>query len=132
MASLTRSRAFVILEGTAAHQKVQLLSGNALRQGLFGLLRTQVGQQIVHCKHRVASPAANGHIDQIPVLQRHHAPQLQRDGHPLVFPDTAVIVGLEERQLTVLVERIGLQIQPGGVDMRGADVHTLSPGPVFR
>ena len=55
--------------------------------------------------------------------------ELQGDGHPLVLANAAVVVGLEEGQLGILIEGIGLEIQPGGVDVGRADVDALAEGP---
>ena len=79
-----------------------------------------MGQQVVDGEQGVAGVGSHGHVDQIAVFHGHHAPQLQGDGHPLVLADAAVIVGFQEGQLAVLVQRGGLQIQPGAVGM-GAD-----------
>ena len=60
---------------------------------------------------RVANLHAAYHdLDDLAVLRRHDAVQLQRYGRPLVFLDAAVVVGLEEGQLVVLVERGLLEV----------------------
>ena len=114
----------------AAQQQVQRLAGHRLRQGLFGLLRPQVGQQVRDHQPGVAGTAADVHLHIGPVPQGDDAVELQRDGHPLVLPDAAVVVGLEIGQLRVLIERVGLQIQPRGVDVGGGDLHALRQGPL--
>ena len=120
--------ALVVLQGAAAHHQVQALGGNGLAQGLLGLVRTQVGQQIVDGELRIAGVAAHGHIHHRAVLEHHHAPQLQGDGHPLVLADAAIVVGLEEGDLAVLIEGGGLQVQTGGVDVGSHNGHALVQG----
>ena len=95
--------ALVVLEGTAAHQEVEALAGDGLAQGLFGLLRPQVGQQVVDGKQGVPRPGADSHLDAGAVLEGDDTVELQGDGHPLVLADAAVVVGLEEGQLGVLI-----------------------------
>ena len=56
--------------------------------------------------------------------------ELQGDGHPLIFADAAVVVGLQIGQLVGLVEWVLLQVQPGGVDVGRADVGPLRQGPL--
>ena len=115
------------LHGLAAHQDVQLLAGDALGQGLLALLRTQVGKQVVDDQLGLI-PLADGNLDGGTVLQSYHAVQLQRDGHPLVFADAAVIVGLQVGQLLSLVEGGGLQVQTGAVDVGRRDLRALRQG----
>ena len=121
--------ALVVLKGAAADEQVQAFAGDGLAQGLLGLLHAQVGQQIVNGELGVLRRAADRHGHGRAVLQGHHAAELQGDSHPLVLADTAVIVGLEKGQLRVLIERVGLEIQPGGVDVGRADVDALAEGP---
>ena len=84
-----------------------------------------MGKQVIDGEQRVAGVGTHRHADNGAVLHAHHPPQLQGDGHPLVFADTAVVVGLEEGQLAVLIEGGRLQIQPGAVDVGGGDGHAL-------
>ncbi len=119
-------RALVVLEGTAAHQHVQALAGNGLGQRLLALVSRQVGQQVVHSEDGIAGAGTDGHLDHAAVLHGDDAVELQGDGHPLVLADTAVIVGLEEAHLGVLVEGIGLDVQTGGIDVSRTDVDALA------
>ncbi len=100
------------------------LAGDGLAQGLLALLCAQMGQQVGDDQLGLAA-LADADIHHGAVGQHHGAPQLQRNGDPLVLADTAVVMGLEVGQLAVLVQRIGLQIQTGGVDMGGGDLGTL-------
>ena len=120
--------ALVVLEGAAAHQKVEALGGDSLPQRLLRLILGQMGEQIVHGKHRVARAGADGHLNGLAVLQGHHAVEFQGDGHPLILADAAIVVGLEKGQLAVLIKGAGLQIQPGRVDVGGGDVGALAQG----
>ena len=52
----------------------------------------------------------------------------QGDGHPLILADAAVVVGLEIGQLAVLIEGVGLQVQPGGVDVGRRQLNALVQG----
>ena len=112
------------LHGLAAHQQVQLLAGKGLAEGLLVLLRAQVGQQIADEQLGLV-PLAQDHGDHLAVLEGHHAVDGQRDGHPLVLADAAVVVGLQVGQLVLLIEGSGLQVQPGAVHVGGGDVDAL-------
>ena len=117
--------ALVVQQGPAAHQDVQALGGNGLPQGFPGLLHPQVGQKVVDGEQGVPRPVADGHPDHLAVFQGHHPVELQGDGHPLVLPQAAVVVGLQKGQIVRLIEGVLLQIQAGGVDVGGPDVHAL-------
>ena len=119
----------VIRQGAAAHQDIQALRGDGLSQGLSGLLRPQVGQEVVHGEQGIPLPVAHGDPDHLAALEGHHAVELQGDGDPLVFSQAAVVVGLEEGQLIRLIQGILLQVQAGGVDMGRGDVHALVQPP---
>ena len=107
----------------AADQQVQPLARNALGHRLFHLIRAEMRQQIGDDELRIVRVAADDHVDQIAVFQRDDAVQLQRDRHPLVFLDAAVVVRLEIGHLRVLIQRKLLEIQLRGVHVRTRD-HT--------
>ena len=113
-----------VAQGTAAQQQVQRLAGNSLAQGLLALLAAQVGQQVGDDQLGLVT-LTDAHIHHSAVLLHHHAPQLEGDRDPLVLTHAAVIMGLEIRHTVFLIQRVGLQIQPGGVDMSGGDLHAL-------
>ena len=117
-------------DGLAAQQQVQRLAGDGLPQGLFVLLRAQVGQQIRDHQPGVSLVGADIHLHGGAVPQRRDAMELQGDGDPLVFADAAVVMGLEVGQLPVLIQGIGLQVQPGGVDVGGGDLTPLRQRPL--
>ena len=98
--SFTRSLPSSSRRGRLPTRMFRLSAGMASPRGFFDLLGAQVGQQVVDGEHGVVRarrpprPAPPG-----AVLQRHHAVELQGNGHPLVLADAAVVVGLEEGQL---------------------------------
>ena len=111
--------------GTGTHYHIELLTLDALREGLGHLILCQMGQQICYTEHRIAGVLADDYIQHGAVLTHHGAVQSQRQGSPLILLDTAIVVGLEECQTAVLIERIGLEVQPGGVDMADHHPHAL-------
>ena len=85
------------------------------------LLVRQMGQQVAD---------AVGHIfivniHHTAVFFDDHTFQSKRNGSPLIFFDTAVIVGSEMYQTLLLGNGIGLEVQTGRVDMGGGNVDTL-------
>ena len=115
-------------DGPAAQQQVQRLARDGLGQGLLALLRAQVGQQIGDDQTGILRVGADLHLHHGAVPQRHHAPQLQGHGDPLVLAQTAVVVGLEIGQLRVLIQGIGLEVQAGRVDVGSGNLHALGQG----
>ena len=82
-------------------------------------------QQIGDAENGIARLLADGNGQRRAVLTNDRTVQRQRNGSPLVFLDTAVIVGLKEALLALLIKRTGLQIKAGAINMRYADAHAL-------
>ena len=59
------------------------------------------------------------------VLQNGQAVHGKRDGCPLVLLNPAIVVRLEERQLVLFIERMGLEVQTRGVDVRRCNADTV-------
>ena len=116
------------IERLSAQNHVQLLTLDALGQGLLHLIAGQMDQQIGDHQHRVIVVLTDGHGDYAAVLAVDYAMQGQGHGGPLILLDAAVVVGLEVGNLRILVQGIGLHVQPGGVHMGGADIGTLGKG----
>ena len=51
--------------------------------------------------------------------------QSQRKGNPLVFLDTAIIMGIQKCHLGILIKRILLQIKTWRIDVGTQDIHAL-------
>ena len=117
-----------IADGTAAQQEVQRLAGDGLAQGLFVLLHAQMGQKVRDDQPGIAGIGPHGNLHRGAVFHRHHAMELQGNGDPLVLADPAVVMGLEIGQFTVLIERVGLEVQPWRVDVGRSDLRTLRQG----
>ena len=116
----------VALQRLGAEDHVQLLALDDLPRGLLHLIRRQMGQQIGNHQNGVALVLADGDRDHRAVGAVHHAVERQRNGRPLVFLDAAVIVGLQVADLGILVQGIGLDVQPGRVHVGGADIRALA------
>ena len=86
-------------------------------------------EQVGHAEHRVARVLAHPHVHHRAVLLRHHAVQRQRQRHPLVRLDAAVVVRIEVRQAVCLGERVLLEVEARRVDVRAEDVHALGKRP---
>ena len=120
--------AALTLNGFGAQDHIQLLTADDLAGGLFHLACCQVGQQIGDHQHGIVLVFAYGDGDGRAVLADHHTVERQGQSYPLVLLHTAVVMGLEEGDLGILIQGIGLQIHPGRVHMGGADVDTLFQG----
>ena len=117
--------AVVIAERTGANENVQCLGRNGLVEGLFALLTAKMREQIVDDELRILGVVADLDVDLAAVAADDKAVQLERDGDPLVFADAAVVVRLEVGQLGILVEGIGLEVEPRRVGVGRADVRAL-------
>ena len=82
-------------------------------------------QQIGDAENGIARLLADGNGQRRAVLTNDRTVQRQRNGSPLVFLDAAVIVGLKEALLALLIKGTGLQIKAGAINMRYADAHAL-------
>ena len=116
---------FVVLQRLAAKQHPEVFAGDALGQCLLHLVAGQVDQQVRNAEDGIGRVLTHGDLDHGAVLFGHDAVKGQGRRRPLVLLDAAVVVGLEVGHFAVLIERIGLQIQAGRVDVGGADVGAL-------
>ena len=109
--------------GTQNH--IELLAFDGLGGRLLQLVGRQVDQQVGHHQHGIIVILTDGNGDRGAVLAVNHTVDGQGNGDPLVLLDTAVVMGLEIGDPGILIQGIGLQVHPGGVNVGGADVGTL-------
>ena len=65
-------------------------------------------EKIVDDELRVAFLAADVNSNALAVAQHGRTVQLEGNGRPLILADTAVMMGLEVRHLSLFIERAGL------------------------
>ena len=118
--------ALIAAEGAGADENIELLAAHAVRQRALHLLLRKVGQQIRHYKFGLLRLIADGNVYLCAVAAHDYAVQGERDRRPLVFFDAAVVMGLQQRHLKILIKRIGLKVKARGVDMRRGDTHALA------
>ena len=63
-------------------------------------------QQVGHAENGVSLVLAYAHGDFLSVSLYYHSVERHRDRSPLVFLYPAVVMGLEERHILILVERV--------------------------
>ena len=116
---------FRIVPRTAANNDIQVLA--LYHNGCFflQLLTGQMDQKIRNTKNRILCFLADGQFNNSSILLRHNAMQCQRNGRPLVFLDTAVVMSIQKRHLAVLIQRILLEIQTRRINMSTQNIHTL-------
>ena len=115
----------VIPQSGAADEDIELFALYALCQGLAHLVGGEMRQQIGDAEYGIALFFADGYGQAGAVLADDGAVQGQRDGGPLVLLDAAVVVGLEEALLALLVQGPGLEVQTGAIDVGNADADTF-------
>ena len=84
-----------------------------------------MGQNVRNTELGVTRLFAQAHIHIGAVVFANAAVEGQGNGGPLVLFNTAVVVGLKERELVSLIEGVLLQIQTGRIDVGRADVGAL-------
>ena len=82
-------------------------------------------EQIGNAENRVVLVLADIDGDGGAVLANNNTVERQRNGGPLISLDAAVVVGLKERKLLVLVKGVRLQVKAGGVDVRRRNVKSF-------
>ena len=60
------------------------------------------------------------------VTQNDYAVERHRNRCPLIFLDSAVVVGLEKSNLVCFIERVRLKVKPGRINMSRCDSYTLA------
>ena len=108
-----------------ADQQVQIFTLNSLCERFLHLLRSQMNQQIRDTENRIFFLLADHDFGQAAVLLRDNAVDRKRNRRPLVFLNSTVVMQVQIRHLRIFIERILLQVQPGGIDMRSQDPHAL-------
>ena len=103
--------------GHGADEYLHALPGDALFHSLFHLVGGQMGQQIGNDEFGLVRLPADGDVQHLSALERHHSVEFQGYGDPLVLLYTAVIVGAEIAHLVALIHRYLLQVQAGCVHM---------------
>ena len=103
--------------GDRSDQDMQALARDALGHGLLHLILRQVGQQVGDDEFRLVLFPPQGDVHALAGFQCDRAVQLQRDRHPLILFDAAVVMGAEIAELILLVERDLLEVQAGRVDV---------------
>ena len=88
-----------------------------------------MGKKVGDDELGVGRVVSDGHIDLRAVAADDLSVQLQRNRYPLVLADAAVMVRLEVGKLGVLIEGVGLDVEPRSVGVRRADVRAV--GQIF-
>ena len=115
-------------EGQGADEDVQVFALDGVAESALALLLSKVRQEIGDDELRVALVLADVHGDGRAVALDDDTVEGQRDGGPLVLLDAAVVVGLEEREFLLLIERVRFEVEPRGVDVGRGDVQALGEG----
>ena len=112
----------VVRIGDAADEDIEPFARNPLGHGFLHLVGGKVRKQIRDDEAGLSCPATESDFNGFTAFQHHNAVELQRDRHPLILLDPAVIVGFEIGKFVALIERVLLEVNAGAVDM-GAGYH---------
>ena len=122
---------FVILleaDGFASHDQIQCLAFNDGSRRFLHLLLGEMDQKIRNEKYRIILIIAHAQDHCLAVFLHNDAVNRKRDRHILVFLDASVIVGVQICDIAVLIERILLDIESGGVNVRTDNVDAVFEG----
>ena len=122
---LHRLLLLLVIHRIASHQQIQRFALDYGAALFIHLLSGQVYQQVGDTHHRILVLFPDGKLQHGAVGADHGAVQRHGRGHPLIFFDTAVIMGIQIGQTAVLINGILLDIQSGGVDMGTDQIHSL-------
>ena len=112
----------------AADQQVQILTLDDFGSCFCHLLTGQMRKQIGDSEYRIAVVVTDSDIYGCAVFFRNNAVESQRKSYPLIFLNSAVVVGIEHSHVVILIERILFQVDTRGVDVGSNDVHTIFQG----
>ena len=113
------------LQRLGAQEHIQLLAKNPLCQGLLHLIRGQVDQQVGDHQNGVALVLTDGDGYLRAVLLADHAVNGKGHAGPLILFDAAIVMGFGKGDFGILIQGLGLQIQPGRIHMGSADIGAL-------
>ena len=97
----------------AADDDIKILSRNKLRCLLVHLLISKVGKQVSDIEYRIIFLLTYNDLVHFTVIGKDNTVNTQRDRCPLIFLESAVIVGLEINGIAVLINGIGLKVESG-------------------
>ena len=115
----------LFLQRVVADEDVEVLALDDLGARLLHLLLREMDEQVGHAEHGIVLRLADADVDGRTVFLHDDAVHRERQRRPLVFLDTAVVVGVEVGEPAVLVERVLLDVEAAGVDVRAEDVHAV-------
>ena len=81
-------------------------------------------QQVGNYKYRVVVLLSDIYFHHRAVLLRNHSVKCKRDCNPLVFLDTAIVMGIQIGKLIVLIQRVLLDVDTRGIDVGAQYVHS--------
>ena len=97
---------FFVLERHAADDDVQFFAADSFRRFLLQLFGGKMDQKVRNAYDRIVIVFADHYVQNRAVLFCDDAVQRERDGHPLVLFDTAVIMRVQICKARILIQRI--------------------------
>ena len=116
---------FVFIKGHRAYQNVQFFSPYNFCSRALHLLRCQVRQKVCNAEDRISCIFPDIYSYRSAVCFYHNAVQGEGNCCPLILFNAAVVMGFEHCQFMILVQRILLHIQTGGIDMRSTQANAF-------
>ena len=114
----------VFLRESAEHQ-VKVLAVDELAGRLLHLLLGDMGKDVADTEDRILRILADADIHLGTVLLEDHSMDGKRECQPLVLLDAAIVMGVQVDHLVLLINRVGLGVQPGRIDMGAKDAHAF-------
>ena len=84
-----------------------------------------MNQQIRNTEYRIIFFLSNIDLCYTAILFCNYAVQCQRNGYPLIFLDSTIVMRIQISQLCIFVQRILLQIQTRRINMSSKNIHSF-------
>ena len=116
----------VIRTWNSAYDDVQVFCRDKVRCFLCHLLVSEMRKKISDIEYGIRFLLTYYYLVSFAVVGEYNAVNSQRYSGPLILLDTAVVMRLEINGIVILINRIGLEIEPRRIDVGTKDVESFS------
>ena len=92
-----------VLQRLASDQDVKFLTLNSLRSLLRHLLSCKMDQKVCDVNNRIVLVLSDGYVYNCAVFLRNHTVHCHRKGNPLIFLNTAIVMGVKISQIGIII-----------------------------
>ena len=118
----------VLFKRTGAGEKIELFAGDTVCKRTLHLIACKVRKKVVNIEYGVGIVFTDDDIDSFAVCLGDSAVESKRNGCPLIFFDTAVVMCLEIAKTLCFIKRMCLEVDAGRIDMRSGKIYAVFKG----